>query len=147
MQVENDPSRKRRSGTEKVQSARQGLARSEQGQGFHQVFSAGASQIREGLEVLQQQVDALGDELLQNPSERALISYTQAVRNFIRKAQGQAFAVERNYDRHNRLYTLVREVDQHLAVLTDQVLSGQWKALEMASRLQEIRGILLDMYI
>ncbi|MGE3724846.1 MAG: YaaR family protein [Candidatus Sericytochromatia bacterium] len=147
MQVENDPTRKRRPSTEKVQSGRLSSQASEKAGGFQQVFSAGAAQIKESLDSLMTQVDSLGTELLENPSERSLVQYTQAVRNFIRKAQGQSFTVERNFDRHNRLYTLVREVDENLAQLTDQVLNNQWKALEMAARLQEIRGILLDMFI
>jgi uncharacterized protein len=147
MQVENDPSRKRRNATDKIQAGRGSGQSVDKSTGFQQVFSAGAAQIRESLDTLMAQVDSLGSDLLQNPTERALVQYTHAVRNFIRKAQGQAFTVERNFDRHNRLYTLVREVDQSLASMTDQVLAGQWKALEMAARLQEIRGILLDMYI
>lgn len=147
MQVENDPSRKRRSGTEKVTSGRLSAQASEKAGGFQQMFSAGAAQIKESLDTLMGQVDQWGTELLENPTERTLVQYTQAVRNFIRKAQGQSFSVERNFDRHNRLYTLVREVDQNLATLTDQILNKQGKALEMAARLQEIRGILLDMFI
>lgn len=147
MQVENDPSRKRRPGTEKVQSGRGSAQAAEKSGGFQQVFSAGAAQIKENLDTLMGQVDQLGAELLENPTERTLVQYTQAVRNFIRKAQGQSLSVERNFDRHNRLYTLVREVDQNLASLTDQILIKQGKALEMAARLQEIRGILLDMFI
>lgn len=147
MQVEHDPSRKRKAVNDKMSfkgaqsSAKHGVSQ------FQQVFSVGAAQIRESLNELIAQVDHFGQDLLQNPCEAVLIRYTQAVRHFIRKAQGQAFAVERNFDRHNRLYTLVREVDTKIAQLTDQILSGQWKSLEVAARLQEIRGILLDMYI
>lgn len=147
MQVENDPSRKRKPTTEKIQSGRMQGSSTAGVSGFQQVFAAGATQIRESLDELMTQIDSAGQDLLQNPSEPVLIRYTQAVRNFIRKAQGQAFTVERNFDRHNRIYTLVREVDGQLAQLTDQILTGQWKALEMAARIQEIRGILLDMYI
>jgi uncharacterized protein YaaR (DUF327 family) len=147
MQVDNDPSRKRRTGPEKIQGGRMTPQAASRAGGFHQMISASAGQIREAFDELLEQVDQYGQDLLRNPSEPVLISYTQAVRNFIRKAQGQAFTVERNFDRHNRLYTLVREVDQQLASLTDEILSGQWLSLEMAARLQEIRGILLDMYI
>lgn len=147
MQIHNEPS-KRDARTREVRQ-KQGRSAESSGavQGFQQVMSAGASQIRETLETLMLDVDQAASKLLADPDEAHLTQYTQAVRNFLRKAQGQAFAVSKQFDRHNRLYMLVREVDSQLAQLTDQVLNSQGRALEMAARIQEIRGILLDMYI
>ena len=110
-------------------------------------MSAGASQIRDSLDALMKDIDSCANELLQDPNEARLTRYTQSVRQFLRKAQGEAYAVSKNFDKHNRLYTVVREVDTQLANLADQVLLSQGKALEMAARIQEIRGILLDMFI
>jgi len=148
MQIQNDP--KRRPQPEKVQGApKSGRESAElEGTGFKQVISASADQIRASLDSLMLDVDSRAQDLLKHPtSEAHLTRYTQSVRSFLRKAQGAAFAINRHFDRHNRLYMLVREVDSQLADLTDQVLHSQERALEMAARIQEIRGILLDMYI
>lgn len=148
MQIENDPKR-RQTRSDQVQSASR--AARETGESpagnFQQKISASAAQIKASLDQLMLDVDSAAQQLLQNPAEGQLTRYTQAVRQFLRKAQGEAFAISRHFDRHNRLYMLVREVDAQLASLTDQVLSTQGRALEMAARIQEIRGILLDMYI
>lgn len=147
MEINNDPKR-RNQRSEKVQRGGSSSQAKSQGvQGFNQVMSAGASQIRESLETLMKDVDGCATDLLSDPSEANLTRYTQSVRQFLRKAQGSAYAVSKNFDKHNRLYTVVREVDTNLAQLTDQVLNSQGRALEMAARIQEIRGILLDMFI
>lgn len=148
MEIQNDPKR-RNQRSEKVQRGGTGAAsgKSQSTQGFQSVMSAGANQIRESLDALMKDVDSCANALLQEPNEAKLTRYTQSVRQFLRKAQGEAYAVSKNFDRHNRLYTVVREVDTQLANLADQVLQSQGRALEMAARIQEIRGILLDMFI
>ncbi len=148
MQIQNEPSGRDKTRTREVQKKGSGSTSATGASGgFSQIISAGASQIQESLEGLMLSVDECAQQLLSDPNEAQLTRYTQAVRQFIRKAQGQAFSVSKQFDRHNRLYMVVREVDSHLATLTDQVLNQQGKALEMAARIQEIRGILLDMYI
>lgn len=147
MQIDNDPRKRERPGKIQRGGGSASDAKANATAGFQQMMSAGAGQIRESLDTLMLDVDHWSQQLLQDPSEAHLTRYTQCVRQFIRKAQGEAYAVSKNFDRHNRLYTVVREVDAQLAQLTDQVLGSQGRALEMAARIQEIRGILLDMYI
>lgn len=148
MQIENDPKR-RQSRSDQVQGAARAARESAESNatGFQQMISANAAHIKTSLDQLMLELDSTAQQLLQNPGEAQLTRYTQAVRHFLRKAQGEAFAISRHFDRHNRLYMLVREVDTQLAHLTDEVLNTQGRALEMAARIQEIRGILLDMYI
>jgi uncharacterized protein len=147
MQVQNDPPR-RQGRSREVQGANGAASKSaEQTSPFKQIVSAGAQSIRDSLDQLMQELDDASQQLLQNPSEAQLTRYTQAVRAFVRKSQGDSMAVSKQFDRHNRLYMVVREVDVQLSQLTEQVLNHQERALEMAARIQEIRGILLDMYI
>ena len=148
MQIQNDPQgRDKRADTVRQANKQSSSPRVQNSAGFQQIIAAGADNIRESLDSLMLTVDEAAQTLLKNPGEPELIRYTQAVRDFIRKAQGEAFHVSREFDRHNRLYMIVREVDSQLAELTDKVLYTQGSALEMAARIQEIRGILLDMYI
>jgi uncharacterized protein YaaR (DUF327 family) len=55
--------------------------------------------------------------------------------------------MEQHTDRRNRVYTLVREVDQQLAELTQMVLSGQSKPLDLLAKLEAIRGMLVDLLV
>lgn len=147
MQVQNDPPR-RQGRSREVGGAAGSSSQKSSGPGaFQQIVSAGAQSIKDSLDQLMVSLDQAGQNLLSAPSEAHLTQYTQAVRAFVRKAQGESMAVSKQFDRHNRLYMVVREVDAHLSQLTEQVLNHQERALEMAARIQEIRGILLDMYI
>ena len=151
MKVQHDPHRKdlnqksNRIGGRKDQrsSAKEVKAT----QAFGQLMSTSMDEINEALDILMKTVDDSATEFLKDPSEPNLIKYTTAVRSFIKKANREAFSVEKIFDRHNRLYTLVREVDEKIARITDDLMRGQWKSIELASRIQEIRGVLLDMYI
>lgn len=146
MQVQNDPPRRQRS-REVSGTSSSASQKSAAPSPFQQIVSAGAQSIKDSLDDLMATLDQAGQNLLSAPSEAHLTQYTQAVRAFVRKAQGESMAVSKQFDRHNRLYMVVREVDTHLSQLTEQVLNHQGRALEMAARIQEIRGILLDMYI
>lgn len=92
-------------------------------------------------------VDATGKAFIDNPNEDQFQRYKQSVTAFVKKAQGQAYHVSREFDSQNRLHAIVREVDSKVAEIQDQVLGAQKRQLELAARVREIRGFLLDMYI
>jgi uncharacterized protein YaaR (DUF327 family) len=92
-------------------------------------------------------VDATGKAFIDNPTEDQFQRYRTAVTAFVRKAQGQAYQVSREFDSQNRLHAIVREVDAKVVAIQDQVLQAQKRPLELAARVREIRGFLLDMYI
>lgn len=151
MQIQHDPRRKSpNQNTGRVGAKKGSSASAQEVQKkslFGQVLSATEDTTRENLDVLMKAVDEHASAFLRDPNERNMIQYTDSVRHFVRKAMNNAFSVEKMFDRHNRLYTIVREVDEKMARMTDEIISGQGKAIEMAARIQEIRGVLLDMYI
>lgn len=150
MHIEPNPRRRRQSAADALKPAGRSPQRTDLdalSSAFGQIMGTTAQDQRQSLEQLMQGLDGASQELLQAPSEAALTRYGDAVRAFMRKAQQQAFSVDKHFDRHNRLYTLVREADSQLAQLTDALLAGQGKTIEMAARIREIRGLLLDMYI
>lgn len=147
MQIHHDPQHPKRSKELESRRSSGGQSPTQQSAGFQQVFAEKAEDIRPDYEVLLNTVEDKGNALAAQPSEATLVAFTQAVRQFIRKAQGQSTVVDKNYDKHNRLYTMVREVDTHLAELTDQVLYKHQKTINLAAKIHEIRGILLDMFI
>lgn len=151
MQIQHDPRRKAPNQNTGRVGAKKGSSSSPQEvqkkSVFGQVLSATEDTVKESLDVLMKAVDEHASAFLRDPNERNMIQYTDAVRQFVRKAMNNAYSVEKMFDRHNRLYTIVREVDEKMARMADEIISGQWKAIEMAARIQEIRGVLLDMYI
>jgi len=45
-----------------------------------------------------------------------------------------------------KIYTLARIVDDRLKALSDLIMSNQIKNIDLMSKLDEIRGLLIDLY-
>ncbi|NLM68732.1 MAG: YaaR family protein [Firmicutes bacterium] len=93
-------------------------------------------------------IDKLGKQLRDKPTIVNLKNYKAAVRAFLKEAISTAYTVaERRFvDRYGRrrLFLLVAKVDEQLEELTRMVLHQQHAALNLAAKLDEIRGLLLD---
>jgi len=92
-------------------------------------------------------IDELGRKLRSQPTLANLKDYKAAVRSFLKQAIGGTYEVsERRFiDRlgRRRLYVIVAKVDERLDELTRLVLDRQDSTLDLASKLDEIRGLLL----
>ncbi|NMB25215.1 MAG: YaaR family protein [Firmicutes bacterium] len=81
---------------------------------------------------------------------RNLKRYKELIRAFISELMANAYSThqETGFDQygHRRLYVIVQEIDQRLESLTREVVHGQADNLDLVSRLDEIRGLLLDIY-
>lgn len=95
-------------------------------------------------------IDEAAEALRRSVTLRNLNKYKELVREFVRKLTASAFAVrqEAGFDRfgHRRLYTIVTEIDSQLEALTREVMMTQADNIDLVSRLDEIRGLLLDIY-
>lgn len=111
---------------------------------------AGDEQRRDALDQLLLAVDKAGRELRRDPSLAALRQYKESVRAFVREALRLMYAVDERlgFDRRgNPTFALiVRTIDEKLEELTRQCLESQKGTIDLAARLDEIRGLLLDLY-
>ncbi|NLA59266.1 MAG: YaaR family protein [Firmicutes bacterium] len=95
-------------------------------------------------------IDEAAEALRRSVTLRNLKRYKELVREFIRMLTARAYAVQREagFDRygHRRLYTIVARINAQLEALTREIMEAQSDQLEWVSRLDEIRGLLLDIY-
>jgi uncharacterized protein YaaR (DUF327 family) len=151
MQIGNDPQRGvDRSKDRRVDKKDKSLAGKLGAKGLlfgEQLMGSVANAANDSLDGSLADVDATGKAFIDNPTEDQFQRYRTAVTAFVRKAQGQAYQVSREFDSQNRLHAIVREVDAKVVAIQDQVLQAQKRPLELAARVREIRGFLLDMYI
>jgi uncharacterized protein YaaR (DUF327 family) len=95
-------------------------------------------------------IDEAAEALRRSVTLRNLKRYKELVREFIRLLTARAYTVHREagFDRygHRRLYTIVAKIDAELEALTREVMEAQSDQLDWVSRLDEIRGLLLDIY-
>jgi uncharacterized protein YaaR (DUF327 family) len=112
---------------------------------------------------LMEDVRAAGDTLRERPFPQEILSYKQAVKNFMHYVVDNGYRVEDhagipNYLRpgfkggrggpasqDRKLYHAVQVVDRRLEELAAALMKGQLSQLELLSRLEEIKGLLVDL--
>lgn len=102
------------------------------------------------LDVLLNDVDRTGLALRRWRGQEQLIAYKRAVKAFMELALQRMYRVKQQtrFNRHGaRLSSLLVEaVDERLKAMTEEVIAGEKSSVPLAALLDEIRGLLLDMY-
>lgn len=107
-------------------------------------------QSTERLQALLLKIDESGRRLSQMPTYGELKSYREHVRQFIGEAVSRMYSLEsRNgWDRHGRqkVFTTIRQIDQKLAAMAEDVCSGQDRQLSIIAKHDAVRGMLVDLF-
>ena len=97
-----------------------------------------------------ERVSAAGEELARTLHLKHLQTYQELVREFLTAVVTQAYRLRRDVGRdrrgRSRVFQIVLQVDQALADLAQAVLAGEQARLQILARLDEIRGLLVDLY-
>lgn len=103
------------------------------------------------LDTMLERVTLAGRRLLKGRGAAELKAYREAVRDFLKNSVRSAYQVksERRWDRQGnpREYRIVTEINRHLEELTRMVLETQAPSLEILAKLDEIRGLLVDLFV
>lgn len=105
---------------------------------------------RQACDELLRQIDSVSESLRKAPTPSDIKKYRRLVASFIREAMNQTYELseETHWDRsgHRKSYLLVRKINQALEELTDEVMRREKKQIDLVAKLDEIRGMLLDLY-
>ncbi|NLW39589.1 MAG: YaaR family protein [Tissierellia bacterium] len=105
-------------------------------------------QIREQLKVLYDKIELQSDKLRDKLFIEDLMEYKKLVREFLDVTVNNShiFYQENSLDRRgrHRIYSLVKKVDNELDELTRDFLNIEENRLRILKRLEDIRGLLLD---
>jgi uncharacterized protein YaaR (DUF327 family) len=103
----------------------------------------------QSLDSLLDGVTELGDELKKNASLEAIKAYKQAVRRFMSKVIRESYETKETVTgmgfKKRKKYTMIRVIDDKLEQLAMGILHHQKDQLEILRRLDEIRGLLVDL--
>ena len=117
----------------------------------------------ETVNALMDDVRNTGDILRTRPFPEEIMRYKQAVRNFMNYVVKNSYTLEHeegipNYAKpgykgrrgtpeamEGKLYTKIQVIDRKLEGLASMLLAGQSQQIELVSRLEEIRGLLVDL--
>jgi uncharacterized protein YaaR (DUF327 family) len=104
----------------------------------------------EALTELMDAVHSAGSDLKDRPFHDEILRYKKAVRDFIHYVVDNAFAVEKTPTRRRgktKIHVQVQVIDKKLEELAAAILSGQATQLERVSKIDEIKGLLVDLTI
>ncbi|MCL2440450.1 MAG: YaaR family protein [Treponema sp.] len=117
----------------------------------------------ESVNILMDEVRDTGDRLKSRPLPEEIMNYKQAVRNFINYVVQNCYTLDYEEGIKNKYkpgykgrrsspaaedskgYTKISVIDKKLEDLAAMLLSSQAPQMELVSRLEEIRGLLIDL--
>lgn len=105
---------------------------------------------QERLSSLLSQITDQGSRLSETPTYGELKSYREMVRSFLGEVVSRAYTLQSQtgWDRKGRqkMYSIIKEIDKHMAGLAEDVRQGQGRQLDIMAKLDTIRGMLVDLY-
>jgi len=104
----------------------------------------------EALTELMDAVHSAGSDLIDRPFHDEILRYKRAVRDFINYVVDNAFTVEKSQTRRRgktKIHVQVQVIDKKLEELAAAILSGQANQLDRVSKIDEIKGLLVDLTI
>ena len=102
----------------------------------------------EALTELMDAVHSAGSDLIDRPFADEILRYKKAVRNFAHYVVQNTYAVKktevRRFER-TKIHVQVQVIDGKLEELAAAILSGQTRQLDRIAKLDEIKGLLVDL--
>lgn len=105
---------------------------------------------QERMDLLLTDLDEAGQRLAKNFSIYDLIEYKNILKNFLQESLKQLYGIkeETGWSRNGRpkLYQCIEVLNRELEELTKLVLRQQKEPVKLLKKLDNIRGLLLDLY-
>ncbi|HOB16179.1 MAG TPA: YaaR family protein [Defluviitoga sp.] len=133
-------------------SKKQNIESSEKNQvnGFFDVLVNTENQVSEKeLKLLIDDVLNKGNKFVKSPTFSNLREYKDSIRNFLKRLEKSWYIIKSEVDFQNsipKLHMVAEVVDEKLKELTDILLKKEKSTLIYASTIEEINGLILDLY-
>lgn len=109
------------------------------------------AELQERLNGLMEQITMEGEKLAKRKDLRDMKHYRRLVKEFMNEiiSRSHSFSRENFLDRkgRHRVYGIVRLVDQNLDDLAQELMKDEKDNLAILSKIGEIRGLLLDIFM
>jgi len=102
------------------------------------------------LDELIEKIDEVGEKFAKNPIPENLNEYKSLIKSFLEKVTNKIYKIkERMCSRFfikQKIYITVEKVNKELEELTKMVLENQAENINLMAKIEEIRGLLIDLY-
>jgi len=107
--------------------------------------------IKKSLKELIEEIDEVGSKLAFASSMDIFFKYKNLIRQFIKEVEGSLYKITENpsirFLDNNKVFVIVNKIDKSLEEFTKDIMSNQIDRLEIVRRVDEIRGMLMDVII
>lgn len=112
-----------------------------------QLTKVHGEQITAKLDELLGMIDEQGGRLSKHRTFKELIRYKKMIKKFAKETVGKMYNVQEDYSPlQGKMHTIVKSVDKSLEDLTKMIVDDQTPQLDILGKLDEIRGMLVDLY-
>lgn len=105
---------------------------------------------KETLDEILGDIDQAAKRFLEYPVYENLLKYKERVQRFMKVVISRLYKTRETLSSRavdpQKVYTLLEEVDKNLKLLLEEVLSGQADSISLMAKVDEIRGLLVDLY-
>lgn len=120
-------------------------------QSFGKMVNTEALKIKqEGIEKLVQDIEKQGDKLARYRTFRELTKFKRMVKSFLQETVYNGLDLQKSssfsFEGHHSTLALVKEVDDKLVELTDDVMNHEKKTVDLLGLIGEIKGLLVNIY-
>ncbi|MDI3312193.1 MAG: YaaR family protein [Thermoanaerobacterium sp.] len=118
---------------------------------FEDIFDSEISKVEESmLNKMLNDIDDAAEKLKGELNLDNLMIYKKKVKEFLQKSLNGMFQKSKresiNLIGRKKIYTIVEKVNEKLEIMTQEFLEGNRKNLDILSAIEEIRGLLIDIY-
>ncbi|WP_099158918.1 YaaR family protein [Virgibacillus ndiopensis] len=102
------------------------------------------------LQQLMKDITMQGDKLARFRSFRDLVKFKRMVKGFLKETVYNGLDLQKSYgfslDGQNRKLAIVKEVDEKLVELTEEIMNQEKKTVDLLGLIGEIKGLLINLY-
>ena len=106
------------------------------------------SKTKEELDGYMKEIKNIGERLINTQNYSDVIKYKQVVKSYLKSVVDYVYSLNKNTSFWDGNYfTTVKTVNEKLEEMTRELIYEQKENIDMASKIDEISGLLLDIYI
>ncbi len=117
--------------------------------GFDQSFNqAHKSKTKEELDDYLKDIRKIGERLSQTQNYSDVLNYKKAIKGYLKSVVEYAYSINKNTSFwEGNYFTTVKTVNEKLEDMTREFLYEQKENIDVASKVEEINGLLIDLYL
>src|SRR5690625_2605846 len=121
-------------------------------QSFDKIVQSTTHQLKQQeIKQLMKEITIQGDKLSRFRSFRDLAKFKRLVKGFLTETVNDGLDLDKSQhfslEGHGQQLAIVKEIDEQLIQLTDEIINQERSAVDLLGMIGEIKGLLLSLYI